>query len=125
MAVALLLGGLALTGACQDSPGPETPSLNGVWTGSAPDGYGGSFVITATIVDNNGVVSGSGNVSLYGESCAHTVNGTRTGMNFSVNISCGYDPVNYAGAIAAGGKSLSGALNGAGLSNFAFSMSKN
>jgi hypothetical protein len=128
-AAALLVASLVFTAAaCSKEPGgPDgSGSLNGQWAGNAPDGFGSSITVNALLAENASALTGSGSVIAYGLNCAHSLQGTRTGMNFSVNFTCpGIEPVNFAGTISSNGRSLSGALNGSGFSNFAFTMNKN
>lgn len=112
-----------LLGACGDSVEPDPdPTLSGSWSGTATTS-GGSLTVNATLNDASGTVSGSGNIVGEGLNCAHSASGTRSGSNFSVSFTCqDFDPVSYTGTVTA--TTMSGALNGSGFDNFAFTMQK-
>ena len=117
LAVALIFT-LPACGGDGTGPADNSPTLAGTWEGPILSG-----VLTATMTDSRGTVSGSGAIDGSSLICAPAIAGTRTGANFNLTFTCtGFQPFTYAGTVTA--TTLTGNLTGSGFNGDALTLTK-
>ncbi|MFW6085161.1 MAG: hypothetical protein ACODAA_08110 [Gemmatimonadota bacterium] len=111
---------LVVTACGDDAPTePETPTVNGSWTGS-----GGDFSFDLTLSESeSGSISGSGTAEAD-EPLSLTISGTHAHPDVSLTMSSsGYSDLNFSGEFS-GDDTIHGSLNGSGFDNFALTLNR-
>lgn len=106
-------------GCGSDSTGPTHQSVSGTWSGVT-----GAQVLTMTLVENGGVVTGSGTLTNTPTGTrAQTVTGTFASPTLDVTLSSGsVQPVALHGTV--GGNSMAGSLTGSGFTGDAITLTR-
>jgi hypothetical protein len=113
---------LVVLAACRESTAPRT--VSGDWTGATTVGSM-NFLVSATLADAGGSVSGTGHVVSAGIDCVPSIAGNRNGSAVSLTLNCqGYSPFTYAGDLSRNGRSVIGRLSGSGFDNDVLVLSK-
>lgn len=111
----LLSGALVLAGCGSDKmTGPPPVEVAGRYAGSVQNNDGQSIaILTLTLAETNGAVTGSGSFNNAGVGQSILVAGTYTEPNVSLVISSpGYEDINLSGRVTV--QSITGTLNGSG-----------
>ena len=105
----IALSAFALLIACGGSTSPAPPSVAGTWTGVT-----GAQTLSMTIVENSGVVNGSGTITgTLSGTVSLTISGTFTNPTLAVSMASGtFQPIGLTAVLS--GKVLTGNLNGSG-----------
>lgn len=109
----LLVTFLGLTlAACGDDGGPEIPEFDGRWQGAM-----GSVVVTVTASENDdGVLNGSGTMSVGTESIAFSFDGIHAHPDVSfTGTASGFEDFNFSGEFT-DDDTIHGSLSGSGFS---------
>ena len=118
---AVLVGVLAL--GCKDSGGPAAHNVIGRWSGTFVDD-GATLTLSLVLAENGSTLSGSGTLSVLGESLAVSASGTHSHPDVSITISTpGYQPSNIT-LTCTDTDHLTGRVNGSGFVNLAITLTR-
>jgi hypothetical protein len=94
-------------------------SVAGTWVGATAAGQ----ILSISLVENSGVVSGSGSLTGAGGPFAQTISGVFVAPTLTLTLSSGlHPPFNLQATLA--GSTMTGALNGSGFANDAITLTK-
>ena len=105
-----------------NGPNVSTRSMTGTWEGPIV-----TLVMRAVLTDNDGTITGTGTMLRNGASFAVTLSGTRTGSNFTLNVTeVEREPFTFSGTVmgSGAGTSLVGIANGGGFVNQAITLTR-
>jgi hypothetical protein len=114
--MAVLLAGLM---SCSKSATEPKPTVTGTWTGIR-----GSQLFTLSLVDNSGVVAGSGTLTNTPTGTrALTISGTFIAPTMTITMSSGtLQPISLVATVT--GKSMGGTLTGSGFTGEAIELTR-
>jgi hypothetical protein len=118
MKMLMLVAMTLVVAACGSSTGPKV-TVAGTWAGVT-----GAQVLTVTLAENSGTVSGSGTLTnTPAGTIALTVSGSFVGSTVSLAMTSGLHPAfNVTGTVA--GNTMTGALQGSGFTGDAITLTR-
>lgn len=114
--LSILAGLVSCGGGSDSSTGPAKTGVTGTWIGSV-----GTQTLSMALVENSGVVSGSGSLTGVGGPFAQTITGAFTAPTLTITLTSGQHPP-FTLTATLSGTALTGSLNGSGFTGDAITL---